>query len=163
MRVTIKDEYDKEALPQVWDELRKKVINYQNQLPPGAGPSLVNDDYGDVYGVYFALTGKGYTQAELKEIADMLKRELLLVQDVKKVTFYGEPQEVIYIEMSRPKMASLGISQEDIYRALSDKNFLLGQNRAGPKRGRGPSLGQKLCSRRRPLCPIRRQYHSRYG
>ncbi|MCA9808886.1 MAG: efflux RND transporter permease subunit, partial [Candidatus Dadabacteria bacterium] len=57
VKAVIKDEYDKKSLPQVWDELRRKVNDYQSQLPPGAGPSLVNDDYGDVYGVYLAITG----------------------------------------------------------------------------------------------------------
>jgi len=52
----IKDKYDKNSLPQVWDELRRKVSDYQGQLPPGAGPSIVNDDFGDVYGAYLAIT-----------------------------------------------------------------------------------------------------------
>ena len=58
VKVVIKDQYDKDSLPQVWDELRRKVNDYQRFLPPGAGPSLVNDDFGDVYGVYFALMGE---------------------------------------------------------------------------------------------------------
>ena len=57
VKVVIKDEYDKFRLPQVWDEMRRKVNDYQKQLPPGAGPSVVNDDFGDTYGVYFALSG----------------------------------------------------------------------------------------------------------
>jgi multidrug efflux pump subunit AcrB len=61
IKVRVQDKYDKYALPQVWDELRRKVNDYQTQLPPGAGPSIVNDDFGDVYGVYVAITGEGYT------------------------------------------------------------------------------------------------------
>ncbi len=56
VKVRFKDQYDKAKLPQVLDELRRKVSDYQVQLPPGAGPSVVNDDYGDVYGVFLALT-----------------------------------------------------------------------------------------------------------
>lgn len=123
VKATIKDEYDKKSLPQVWDELRRKVNDYQSQLPPGAGPSLVNDDYGDVYGVYLAITGEGYSYAELKNYADLLKRELLLVKDVKKIVLYGEQPEAVYVEMSRPKMAALEISQQDIYNALKAKNL----------------------------------------
>jgi multidrug efflux pump subunit AcrB len=67
VKATIKDQYDAAALPQVWDELRRKVNDYQSRLPPGAGPSIVNDDFGDVYGVYAVLTGEGYTMAELYE------------------------------------------------------------------------------------------------
>ncbi|HXV27544.1 MAG TPA: efflux RND transporter permease subunit, partial [bacterium] len=124
VKVFIKDKYDKYALPQVWDELRRKIVNYQNQLPPGAGPSVVNDDFGDVYGVYLAITGEGYTYAELKDVAEFLRRELLQVQDVKKIAFYGNQNEVIYVEMNREKMAQLEISQQKIYDALRAKNVV---------------------------------------
>ncbi len=123
VKATIKDNYDKETLPQVWDELRRKVNDYQNRLPPGAGPSIVNDDFGDVYGIYVVLTGDGYTMAELYEFAKLLRRELLLVDDVKRVVLWGDQAETIYVEMSRAKMAALGISQEEIYAALSAKNL----------------------------------------
>ncbi|MCP4249165.1 MAG: efflux RND transporter permease subunit, partial [bacterium] len=74
--VEIKDKYDKHSLPQVWDELRRKVHDAQSKLPPGAGPSLVYDDFGDVYGVYYAIYGDGYSYAELKDYVDLLRREL---------------------------------------------------------------------------------------
>jgi multidrug efflux pump subunit AcrB len=123
IKATIKDQYDAAALPQVWDELRRKVNDYQRRLPPGAGPSLVNDDFGDVFGVYLALTGEGYTMAQLYEYAKLLRRELLLVQDVKKVSLWGNHAETVYVEMSRARMAALGISQQDIYSALAAKNL----------------------------------------
>ena len=123
VKVKIKDSYDKDALPQVWDELRKRVGDYQGNLPPGAGPSTVNDDFGDVYGVYFAITGDGFTMAEIKKVAEMLKRELLTVTDVKKIVFFGEQTEAIFVEMSRTKMAALGITRTEIFQALSAKNL----------------------------------------
>jgi len=123
VRVKILDKYDKNALPQIWDELRKRVGDYQQNLPPGAGPSIVNDDFGDVYGVYFAITGDGFTMAEIKKVAEMLKRELLTVTDVKKVTFFGDQKEAIYVEMSRTKMAALGITRTEIFNALTAKNL----------------------------------------
>ncbi|UCF91926.1 MAG: efflux RND transporter permease subunit [Desulfobacterales bacterium] len=123
VKVTMKDQYDKTTLPQVWDELRRKVHDYQSQLPPGAGPSIVNDDFGDVYGVYVAITGEGYTYWELYEYAKFLQRELLSAQDVKRIELYGVQPEVIYVEMRREKMAEIGISQEDIYQALAAKNL----------------------------------------
>ena len=67
--VTTHDKYDKAGLPQVWDEVRRKVNDAQAQLPPGAGPSKVNDDFGDVFGVYFAISGDGFNYAELEEHA----------------------------------------------------------------------------------------------
>ena len=78
LTVSIKKSYDKATLPQVWDELRRKVNDAARDLPPGAGPSLVIDDYGDVFGVFVAITGDGYSYAELKDYVDFLKRELLL-------------------------------------------------------------------------------------
>ena len=107
----------------MWDELRRKVTDAQRQLPPGAGPSLVNDDFGDVYGVYVAITGEGYTLTEIYEYAKFLQRELLQATDVKRIVLYGVQPEVIYVEMRREKMAELGISQQDIYQALASKNL----------------------------------------
>ncbi len=123
IKVTIKDKYDRSSLPQVWDELRRKVNDYQSRLPPGAGPSTVNDDFGDVYGIYLVLTGPGYSFAELNETAKLLRRDLLQAQDVKRIVLWGVWQEAVYVEMSRPKMAALGISQEEIYNRLSAKNL----------------------------------------
>ncbi len=135
VKVKIKDKYDKKALPAVWDELRRKILDVTPHLPPGAGPPVVNDDFGDVFGVYFALTGEGYTFAELKDVAELLKRELLTVQDVKKVTFFGVQSEAIYVEMSRVRMAALGITQEEIFAALKAKNLPVdsGRIKIGPE------------------------------
>jgi multidrug efflux pump subunit AcrB len=124
VKVTMKDKYDKFALPQVWDELRRKVNDYQRSLPPGAGPSVVNDDFGDVYGVYLALTGEGYSYKDLYETAKFLQREILQVQDVKRVAILSNLPEVIYVETRREKMSELGISPNDIFRALSAKNLV---------------------------------------
>ncbi|RUM90276.1 MAG: AcrB/AcrD/AcrF family protein [Thermodesulfatator sp.] len=121
--VKIKDKYRKDDLPQVWDELRRKMGDNEKNLPPGAGPITVNDDFGDVYGVYFGLVGEGYTFAELKDIAELLQRELLVVQDVKKIELFGVRSEAIYVEMSRSKMAALGITRQDIFNALQAKNL----------------------------------------
>lgn len=124
---TIKINYlstvSKEAMPQVFDELRRKVGDYQRQLPPGSGPSIVNDDFGDVYGMYLAITGEGYSDKELYEHAKMLQRDLLSVQDVRRIVLYGQQPEQIYVEMRREKMAELGVSQQDIYNALASKNL----------------------------------------
>lgn len=126
---TIKDKFDKSTLPQVWDELRRKVNDYQKNLPPGAGPSLVNDDCGDVYGVYIALTGDGHSYSELKDAANFLRRELLQAQDVKRVVFWGNQPEAVYVEMHREKMANLGVSQRQIYQALQAKNLVTNAGR----------------------------------
>ncbi|RTZ75615.1 MAG: hypothetical protein DSZ00_01625 [Gammaproteobacteria bacterium] len=124
VHVYIKRTTDASRLPQIWDELRRKVNDNQRKLPPGAGPSLVNDDFGDTYGVYLALTSDGYSYRELYEVAKFLQRELLKVQDVKRIILYGQQPEAIYVEMRRDKMAQLGISPHQIYSALSAKNVV---------------------------------------
>ncbi len=118
------DKYDKFALPQVWDELRRKVGDHQRDLPPGAGNSLVNDDFGDVYGMYYAITGEGYSPRELYDYTKMLQRELLKAKDVKRIALYGQRKETIYVVMQRDKMTALGVSPQDIYHALGDKNLV---------------------------------------
>lgn len=122
--VDIKDRYQSRDLPQVWDELRRKVGDAQVRLPPGAGPSLVNDDFGDVFGVFFAITGDGYSYAELKDYADDLKRELLLCQDVARIQFWGVRREAIYVEMDRAKLASLGLAPQAIFGTLQAQNLV---------------------------------------
>lgn len=122
--VVIKDQYTRHDLPQIWDELRRKVNDVQRDLPPGAGPSLVNDDYGDVFGMLFAVTGDGYSYKELKHYTKIIRRELLLVPGVGKVQMTGERQEAIFVEISRARMAQLGISLDDIYALLSSQNLV---------------------------------------
>ncbi|UOA09756.1 efflux RND transporter permease subunit [Methylobacter sp. S3L5C] len=123
VKVSMQDKYDKNSLPQVWDELRRKINDAQRFLPPGAGPSLVNDDFGDVYGIFLAITGEGYSYKEIYEYAKLLQRELLKASDVKRIVLYGDQKEAVYVEMRREKMAQLGISPQDIYSALKSKNI----------------------------------------
>jgi multidrug efflux pump subunit AcrB len=127
--VTIKDNFDKSTLPQVWDELRRKVNDAQNDLPPGAGPSVVIDDYGDVYGVFVAITSDGYSYAELKDYVDLLRRELLLVDDVGKIETYGERSESVYVEFDRDRMSQLGIPVSAILDELEQKNAVTNSGR----------------------------------
>jgi multidrug efflux pump subunit AcrB len=114
--VTIRDRYDKHRIPQVWDELRRKINDVQAQLPPPVrGQSAVIDDFGDVYGIFLAITGEGYTFPELRRYAEFLRRELLQVPNVKKVDLFAEQQEVVFLEMSRARLAQLGIREDLIY------------------------------------------------
>jgi len=122
--VTMKDKYDKHTLPQIWDELRRKVNDVQAQLPPGIQPSFIYDDFGDVYGIFFAVTGEGFSYKELKDYVDFLKRELLLVQEVAKIDIWGAQQEAVFVEISRSKLAQLGISLETIYGTLEHQNLV---------------------------------------
>ncbi len=131
--VTIKDKYDKKSLPQVWDELRRKVMDVQRDLPPGAGPSLVYDDYGDVFGMLYAITGDGFSYQSIKDYSKIIKRELSLVPNVAKVEITGEQQSVIYLDISRSRMAQLGISLNQVYKLLESQNIVAyaGEARVG--------------------------------
>ncbi len=122
--VTIKDHYDRERMPQVWDELRRKIADVQAQLPPAVrGQSMVVDDFGDVYGIFFAVTGDGFTFPELRRYGEFLRRELLQVPGVKSVALFGEQREVVFLEISRQRLAQLGLNEEVIYSKLQERNI----------------------------------------
>jgi multidrug efflux pump subunit AcrB len=121
--VNIKDRYDKHRIPQVWDELRRKVADVQPRLPPSVrGQSMVIDDFGDVYGIFLAVTGEGYSFPQLRRYVEFLRRELIQLPGVKGVEFFGEQQEVAYLEISRQRLARLGINEEQIYGKLQERN-----------------------------------------
>ncbi len=129
LTVTIKNNYDKTTLPQVWDELRRKINDAQRELPPGTGRSLVIDDFGDVYGIFIAITGDGYSYAEIKDVVDLLRRELLLVPGVAKIDTFGERTEAIYVELNRDRMSQLGLSPNVIINELRQQNFVTNSGR----------------------------------
>lgn len=122
--VEIKNTYSGGDLPQVWDELRRKVGDAQARLPPGAGASVVFDDYGDVFGVFYSVYGDGYTYAELREYAKMLRRELLLCQDVAKINLFGMRDEVVLVEFSRARLSQMGLSPGMIGASLEGRNLV---------------------------------------
>ena len=122
--VTIKDQYDKHRIPQVWDELRRKIADVQTQLPPAVrGQSMVVDDFGDVYGIFLAVTGEGFSFPELRRYVEFLRRELLQVPGVKSVALFGEQREVVFLEISRQRLAQLGLNEEVIYGKLQERNI----------------------------------------
>lgn len=123
VRAMIEDRYHKDRIPQVWDELRRKVADVQAQLPPSVrGTSLVVDDFGDVFGIFLAITGDGYDEQELRRYAEFLRRELLQVSDVKSVELFAEQPQEVHLEISRQRLARLGINEEDIYAQLRARN-----------------------------------------
>lgn len=125
--VDIKYEFSpsKADLQLIWTKLRNKVNDAQGSLPPGAGPSVVFDDFGDVYGLYYLLTGDGYSADELLDYAKTLRKELLQVDGVGKVSFGGEQTEVIYVEIARERAAALGVSLSNVFTALSTQNAVV--------------------------------------
>jgi multidrug efflux pump subunit AcrB len=122
--VRIKARYDKNSLPQVWDELRRKVADVQSQLPPAVrGQSMVIDDFGDVYGIFLAVTGEGFSYPEQRRYVEFLRRELLQVPGVKSIALFGEQREVVFLEISRQRLAQLLLNEELIYSKLQERNI----------------------------------------
>jgi multidrug efflux pump subunit AcrB len=115
----------KEDLQLIWSKLRNKVNDASGQLPPGAGTPYVNDDFGDVYGLYYLVTGDGYSPAELYKYVRGLRTQLLEVDDVAKVQPIGMQQEAIYVEVSRERANALGLSVQQIYNDLAQQNSVV--------------------------------------
>ena len=109
-------------MQQLWDKLRRKVSDVQSKLPEGAGPSVVNDDFGDVLGVFYGLTGSGHSYRELEDEAKLIKNEILKVKDVAKVEIYGTQTPTIDISVSPSVMARSDITMADIARAFEAQN-----------------------------------------
>jgi len=120
--VEMKPTYRKEDLKQIWDELRRKINDLSPRLPPGVNPPNVLDDFGDVFGVMLAVSGDGYTYEELRDYSDYLRRELVLIKGVGKVSVDGEQQEQVVVEITRNKLAALGIPTSRIYQLLQTQN-----------------------------------------
>ncbi|MEC6816034.1 efflux RND transporter permease subunit [Photobacterium toruni] len=122
--VTMKNNYGPDDLPQIWDELRRKVNDISSSLPPGVAKPKVIDDFGDVFGILLAITGEGYNYKELSDYVDYLCREIELVDGVGKVSVTGNQQEQVFIEISMQRLSSLGISLDTIYNILATQNLV---------------------------------------
>ncbi|WP_430462674.1 efflux RND transporter permease subunit [Thalassolituus sp. LLYu03] len=122
IHLQIKPTYKSQQLPQIWDELRRKVTDKTAYLPPGADTPIVMDDFGDVYGVLLAITGPDYGYEALSDYADYLKRELSTLDGIAKVNITGSQQEQVFIDISRERMTNLGIPLSRLYQLLQTQN-----------------------------------------
>ncbi|WP_354623273.1 efflux RND transporter permease subunit [Psychromonas sp. MME2] len=120
--IQFQDKYKPEDMPGIYDEVRRKITDMQSKLPPGAMKPIVYDDFADVYGLFIALTGEGYSYRDLKDFADLLKKELVLVDGVRKVVIAGEQHEQVNIFLSRTKLAELGLNPQEIANVLTSQN-----------------------------------------
>lgn len=120
--VYVKKEIRAGEMQQLWDKLRRKVGDVQGRLPAGAGTSIVNDDFGDVLGVFYGLTGDCYSYRELEDEAKLIKNELLKVKDVAKVEIYGVQTPTVDVTISPSVMAQSGVTPADIARAFEAQN-----------------------------------------
>lgn len=113
-------------IPQLWDELRRKVINISSSLPASAGPLRVNDDFSDVYGLYYALVAdEGFSWSELRRWAQQIKTEIVPIEGVQKVALQGEQQPVVNIYITKSTLANFSITPEMIASTLSQQNDIV--------------------------------------
>lgn len=123
--VYVKKEIRADAMQQLWDKLRRKVGDAQGKLPAGAGTSVVNDDFGDVLGVFYGLSSAVHTYRELEEQAERLKNELLAVPDVARVELYGVQNRTIEVEADPSLLTASGLTMADIAAAFDRQNRIV--------------------------------------
>ncbi len=126
-----------DQIPQLWDELRRKVLNVTPQLPDGASSIIVSDDFGDVYGIYYALSASdGYSFSELREWAHRLKTRIVGIDGVQKVTLFGEQSPVINIHISLSRLSNFAIRPDAIISTIARQNSVVssGEKQAGEMR-----------------------------
>ncbi|WP_042260213.1 efflux RND transporter permease subunit [Paraburkholderia heleia] len=133
VRVQIRDQYASNVLQQVWEQLRRQVNDVTPRLPPGAGPPIVFDRFGDVYGMFYAITGKGYSPSQLFDYARDLRKELLTIPDVADIVIAGNQQEQVTITADQSLLVANNLSSDDVAQALGVQNEIrsAGRERVG--------------------------------
>ncbi|MGR5412401.1 efflux RND transporter permease subunit [Vibrio astriarenae] len=114
--------YGPDELPQIWDEMRRKINDLQPTLPSGVASVQIIDDFGDVFGMMLMVTGEGYDYVELKRYVDYLRRELELVDGVGKVSIAGDQQEQLFVEMSLERLAAVNLDMNTVVGLLNQQS-----------------------------------------
>ncbi|HCT41226.1 MAG TPA: multidrug transporter AcrB [Moraxellaceae bacterium] len=122
--VELKDSAPPHDIPGVWYTIRKKIGDMRGQLPQGVQGPFYNDEFGDVFGVIYAVSAEDFSYAELKEYADFVRQELLRVPGVAKVEQYGVQEERIYVEVSQKKLARMGLDIREVISAINTQNAI---------------------------------------
>src|SRR5437763_8647530 len=125
IRVTLSDKTPPTKVKDLWYQVRKKVGDIRNELPPGTTGPDFNDEYGDVYSAMYMLSADGLSLAELKTRAEHIRHRLLRVPDVNKVDIIGERPQKIFIEFSHAKLASLGVTPQQIFDSVARQNAVV--------------------------------------
>lgn len=123
--VYVKKEIRADEMQQLWDKLRRKVNDVQNKLPAGAGPSMVNDDFGDVLGVFYALSSTEHSYREMEDQAKLIKNELLEVKDVAKIELFGVQNRTVEVVVNPTTLTQTGVTMNDIALAFDKQNRIV--------------------------------------
>jgi len=125
MTITVAGGTSKEAQREAWYQARKKFNDIQLELPDGVVGPIFNDEFGDVYGMLYAVKGDGVGHAELSDAAEDIKRRLLKVPMVNKVDIFGKQEQRVYVEFSHERLAELGITPQAIVDSLKNQNSMV--------------------------------------
>ena len=120
----VKDSTKADAVGQLWYTVRKKIGDMRQSLPSGIQGPFFNDEFGDVFGVIYALEADGFSQAEVRTFADSVRQQLLRVPDVNKVELFGAQDEKIYIEIAQRRLAQLGLDMNQVLAQLGQQNAI---------------------------------------
>lgn len=123
--IVIRDDTFSKAIPDIWYQVRKKIGDIRHTLPSNIESLTFNDEFSDVFGSMYALTGDGFDYFALKEQAELIRAELLKIDDVAKVSFFGEQQQRIFLELSNAKLSSLGITTTQLVNLLQAQNAVI--------------------------------------
>ncbi len=121
----IKDHARGQEVANVWYQVRKKIGDMRGTLPQGVVGPFFNDDFGDVYGVIYALQAPGFSSTETRDFADEVRQHLLRVPDVAKVELFGVQEEKLYIEISQQRLAQLGLDMGAVLAQLNQQNAVV--------------------------------------
>ncbi|MCQ2196669.1 MAG: efflux RND transporter permease subunit [Bacteroidaceae bacterium] len=121
MTVELRSTLGNNEVEQCWDRLRRKVTDSQSSLPSGVSV-MVKDDFSNVYGIFYALTGDGLSNRELSDYAELVKREAFSIEGVDRVELYGKQKECIEIRLLQDKMASMGVMPAEVLATLNGQN-----------------------------------------
>jgi multidrug efflux pump subunit AcrB len=124
VKVDMKTTLREHQMAQVWDEMRRKINDVQRELPPGVGQPMVRDDFADVFGILLAITGAGYSYHDIATYSDFLRRELVMLPGVGKVTLAGKQQQQVIVEISREQLANFGIAPQQVLNLLQTQNVI---------------------------------------
>ncbi|HAQ34040.1 MAG TPA: MFS transporter, partial [Alphaproteobacteria bacterium] len=125
IHVVIDDTFDGPELADIWTRMRARVRDASSSLPPGVGEPVIFDDFGETYGIFYAITADGYSDSQIRDVSRMLRRELLVVDGVARVAIDGEPEERIFVEVPQEELARVGLSYDLLLQAIGSENTVV--------------------------------------
>ena len=152
IQIEIQEQYGAAEIQQIWDELRRRVAEAASRLPPIASTPIVEDDFGDVYGILYAVNASGYSEAEIHDMARTLQSGLKSVPHVAKVQTSGIPAEAIFVELDHEKLVNLGLPMNSVLMGIGAENQIMPPSSAvyaGRRLRLSHTQGIRQCSRRR--------------